>query len=171
MADAPQSSSPDIELRPCPFCGGGAVIEQVGSTRQSTIYACEDCSCRLETGEVFKIGTRWNSRHDGAATPSTLLTRARQFVADSGSDEDDSEVNAARNQLLAEMDAALTGSVAQQPRVFPYQQTFDAIASAVSLYPDKQDPSGISISVRKFQETFNNHHNTKTSAIPSTERK
>lgn len=65
-------SSPDIELRPCPFCGGGAVIEQVGSTRQSTIYACEDCSCRLETGEVFKIGTRWNSRHDGAATPLTL---------------------------------------------------------------------------------------------------
>lgn len=49
-----------------------------------------------------------------AATPSTLLTRARQFVADSGSDEDDSEVNAARNQLLAEMDAALTGSVAQR---------------------------------------------------------
>lgn len=50
---------------------------------------------------------------DAAETPSTLLTRARQFVADSGSDDDDSEVNAARNQLLAEMDAALTGNVAQ----------------------------------------------------------
>lgn len=46
---------------------------------------------------------------------------------------------------------------AARAQQFAYQQTFDAIASAVSFYPDKHDPSGISISVRKFQEAFNNH--------------
>lgn len=37
---------------------------------------------------------------------SLLLTRARQFIADAGCDEDDNEVNRARDQLLAEIDAA-----------------------------------------------------------------
>lgn len=67
--------------------------------------------------------------------------------------------------------AAGPGGVAQPSREFPYQQTFDAIASAVSLYPDKHDPSGISISVRKFQEAFNSHRDAKASPIPSTEGK
>lgn len=43
-----------------------------------------------------------------AAQPdSPLLARARQFVADSGCDEDDNEVNAARDELLADMDVSL----------------------------------------------------------------
>lgn len=49
-------------LLPCPFCGGEAEVEQTGSYRQTTIYACGECGCRLETGEVFKIGQRWNTR-------------------------------------------------------------------------------------------------------------
>lgn len=36
-----------------------------------------------------------------------LLKRARQFVSDSGCDEDDTDVNAERDKLLAEIDAAL----------------------------------------------------------------
>jgi hypothetical protein len=41
---------------------------------------------------------------------AALLSRARQFVADAGCDGDDSDVNAARNELLADMDAALSVS-------------------------------------------------------------
>lgn len=37
-----------------------------------------------------------------------LLKRARQFVADAGSDEDDHDVNIERNILLREIDAAIS---------------------------------------------------------------
>lgn len=37
-----------------------------------------------------------------------LLKRARQFVSDAGCDEDDSEVDSGRNELLADIDAALS---------------------------------------------------------------
>lgn len=52
----------EIELLPCPFCGGEAEIEQQGTNRISTIYACLDCGCRLETNETFHFGKRWNQR-------------------------------------------------------------------------------------------------------------
>jgi hypothetical protein len=49
-------------LKPCPFCGGEAEIERYGNSRQSTIYACTECGCLLETGEEFNHGARWNTR-------------------------------------------------------------------------------------------------------------
>lgn len=51
-----------MTLLPCPFCGGEAMVERHGNRRQSTIYACTECSCRLETGEEWNIGTDWNRR-------------------------------------------------------------------------------------------------------------
>jgi len=53
----------NVELDPCPFCGGDAEIERFGNNRQSTIYACSECGCRLETNETFNFGNRWNERH------------------------------------------------------------------------------------------------------------
>ncbi len=50
------------ELLPCPFCGGGAEFERMGTARQSCIVACQECGCRLETGEVSQCGQRWNTR-------------------------------------------------------------------------------------------------------------
>lgn len=50
------------ELKPCPFCGSEAEIERRGHKGQSTIYACQDCGCRLETGEEFNFGAAWNRR-------------------------------------------------------------------------------------------------------------
>lgn len=50
------------ELKACPFCGGEAEIERVGTARMSTIYFCTECSCRLETGETFNHGALWNRR-------------------------------------------------------------------------------------------------------------
>jgi Lar family restriction alleviation protein len=53
-----------MKLLPCPFCGGEAEIERYGDRRQSTIYACTMCGCRLETGEEWDHGADWNKRHD-----------------------------------------------------------------------------------------------------------
>lgn len=50
-------------LDPCPFCGGGAEIERLGSGRQSMIYVCTQCGARLETGETFiSEHCSWNAR-------------------------------------------------------------------------------------------------------------
>ncbi len=52
----------NAELKPCPFCQGQAVMERVGSAKASCIVACENCGCRLETGEVWNSGGAWNRR-------------------------------------------------------------------------------------------------------------
>ncbi len=68
-------------LKPCPFCGGKAEIERKGSTRQSTVYACTDCGCRKETGEVNHLGNLWNTRHVPEITDDDV-ERARIARAD-----------------------------------------------------------------------------------------
>jgi|GEM_PF-3115111 len=50
------------ELKPCPFCGHSAHIEQRGDRSMSTIYQCDNCGCSLETGEEFNHGAGWNNR-------------------------------------------------------------------------------------------------------------
>ena len=50
------------DLLPCPFCGAGARFERLGTPRQSTIVACDECGCRLESGEEWGHGSTWNTR-------------------------------------------------------------------------------------------------------------
>ncbi|MBD9455180.1 Lar family restriction alleviation protein [Rhizobium sp. RHZ02] len=50
------------ELKPCPFCGSNAHVEQYGDARQSTKYQCDNCGCMLETGEEWGFGRDWNRR-------------------------------------------------------------------------------------------------------------
>ena len=53
---------PPIPLLHCPFCeNDDAVIERMGTPRQSTQYACENCGCHLETGEEWAHGRQWNT--------------------------------------------------------------------------------------------------------------
>lgn len=52
------------KLEPCPFCGGSAEILQFGNSKQSTIYACTECGCVLETSETFDHGRIWNTRKE-----------------------------------------------------------------------------------------------------------
>lgn len=65
---------PGITLKPCPFCGGEAEIERIGSRRASCIVACTNCGARHEgPDEGEQSGASWNLRD--AAT--TLLRRER----------------------------------------------------------------------------------------------
>lgn len=57
------SNVPEKDLLPCPFCGGKAKYERMGSARNSCIIGCTKCGCRLETGEVWSCGETWNIRH------------------------------------------------------------------------------------------------------------
>lgn len=54
-------------LRSCPFCGGKGEVARKGTAKQSTIYACTRCGCRLETGEIWSVPDDWNRRHADVA--------------------------------------------------------------------------------------------------------
>lgn len=64
-----------IVLKPCPFCGGRPEVERQGTSRCSHIIACTDCGGRLETGETFDGGERWNKRSDDAALSAQVADR------------------------------------------------------------------------------------------------
>jgi Lar family restriction alleviation protein len=54
-------------LLPCPFCGGAASFERMGTPRQSCIVTCDSCGARHESSdEGHRSGTQWNER---AASP------------------------------------------------------------------------------------------------------
>jgi Lar family restriction alleviation protein len=60
-------NTPEVpQLKPCPFCGGEAEIEKIGTARQSMIIVCTDCGCRVESGDVFNLtrpeNYKWNRR-------------------------------------------------------------------------------------------------------------
>ena len=53
----------EIKLKACPFCGGEAEIERMGTHRVSMIITCSDCGCSVETGETWiDEHSRWNQR-------------------------------------------------------------------------------------------------------------
>ena len=59
-------------LEVCPFCGGDAQFERVGTPRQSTIVACSECACRLESPDEFNYSTSWNRRTPSPAAAELL---------------------------------------------------------------------------------------------------
>jgi hypothetical protein len=67
------------ELEPCPFCGGEAEFERMGDHRQSCIVACQDCGCRLETGETWNCGQSWNTRTPPPITEDMVERIERLF--------------------------------------------------------------------------------------------
>lgn len=55
------------KLKPCPFCGGEAHVERMGTSRVSMQIDCGDCGAGMETGETWiDEHSSWNGRpsHD-----------------------------------------------------------------------------------------------------------
>ena len=54
----------EMELLPCPFCGGEAEIKRKGTMKKSMQIECTFCGCYLETGEVWGMteDLAWNRR-------------------------------------------------------------------------------------------------------------
>ena len=51
------------DLLPCPFCGGLADFERIGTRRHSCIVACTNCGCRHESSDEGRFsGDSWNRR-------------------------------------------------------------------------------------------------------------
>lgn len=65
-----------MNLKPCPFCNGSAVLERLGTNRVSCIILCEDCGCRLESNETDQwCGEAWNHRPDNDLLNERLVDR------------------------------------------------------------------------------------------------
>ena len=70
-----------IKLKPCPFCGGEAQVEQHGRARVSCIVSCSECGCTLESNEQG-AGHCWNMRSKEQNMTDTAQRRAEALYAD-----------------------------------------------------------------------------------------
>ncbi|MBF0212272.1 MAG: Lar family restriction alleviation protein [Magnetococcales bacterium] len=75
-----------MKLRPCPFCGGKAEFEQLGTRFQSCTVACTECGGRHESGDsVDRNGSSWNmmdkSNDRLVAASQGLLSSLRDILS------------------------------------------------------------------------------------------
>ena len=108
------------ELLPCPFCGEAAEIERQGDHRQSTIYACTMCGCRLETGEEWDHGRQWNARTPAvervwSAADLMRVSESLRTLIGIGSPYDLGAILEAADALADASQAALASMSAHQP--------------------------------------------------------
>lgn len=71
------------ELKPCPFCGGKADFERMGTSRQSCIVECGRCGVRHESSDEYgRSGQSWNERQPTRAPQAVpALTDERRRAA------------------------------------------------------------------------------------------
>jgi Lar family restriction alleviation protein len=70
-----------MTLKPCPFCGSSATIEQVGTPRMSCIVACDSCGARMEcSDEGEQSGSSWNRRNDTVVR--NLLEEGHEIISE-----------------------------------------------------------------------------------------
>lgn len=58
------------------------------------------------------------------------------------------------SQFIRKLKSATPSTIKEEPITFPYQQTFDAIAEAITWHENKT----FKISIRTFQDAFNSYH-------------
>ena len=52
----------DVELKPCPFCGGKAYITNFDVFGGVKYVVCADCGARIQAPEKAKVAIAWNAR-------------------------------------------------------------------------------------------------------------
>ncbi len=120
------------ELKPCPFCGNEAEIERYGTRRQSTIYTCTNCGCRLETGEEWGHGDDWNKRPTEAAAEARGMEAAALWHDERSKGPDVFETE------LHQISAAAIRHIAANPSASP----MDALDAAQIRASIGQEHSG-----------------------------
>jgi uncharacterized Zn finger protein len=63
------------KLLPCPFCGGDAEFERLGTRMQSTIVACQCCGATQECGLTYDYGDVWNTRTAPTSDTHVIISR------------------------------------------------------------------------------------------------
>ena len=79
------------ELKPCPFCGGSAVIDSMGTGRASMKISCEDCGASVESGDTWiDENSAWNTRAeiDSEQEQRDKLERHNESVRANSNDAD-----------------------------------------------------------------------------------
>lgn len=71
-----------IELKPCPFCSGSAVLVRPATPRQSCIVQCSNCGCKLDSNDPeWNSGAAWNRRAADQPSPARDRdTELREFA-------------------------------------------------------------------------------------------
>lgn len=102
------------KLKQCPFCGADAEFIRFGDRRMSTVVACTECGCGLESGETHDHGRDWNTRYEdlvkaGIITPATnarlesLLDDFQLAITDESRSTDLSLIRLSILELMAKL--------------------------------------------------------------------
>lgn len=76
-----EKQTPAEGLLPCPFCGGEAEFERMGTSRQSCIVVCGSCGARLESSDEYqRSGSRWNDRAALASASSNPVIKESEIT-------------------------------------------------------------------------------------------
>ena len=68
------------KLKRCPFCGGQAAVDRMGTARASMQVSCGDCGASTECGAVSVKHSSWNDRV-GSARETEQAARIAELEA------------------------------------------------------------------------------------------
>ncbi len=66
----------EVKLKPCPFCGGEAILRQLGRTKLTCVVECQRCKATTGFTENPNFAVKaWNTRHE-PPTPGGAIVPA-----------------------------------------------------------------------------------------------
>lgn len=105
-----------IKLKPCPFCGGEARLQQRARTSHGFYVICKNCGCRTpfyqyQFDSVEKLReeaiTAWNTRKPVAAVLDRLEEYRDEFMDDIYNELREDTDNLRANRIIERFDEAI----------------------------------------------------------------